>query len=166
MRNFAFGFAAIAAVVATPAMAAPATNTMPVSVNVINSCTVAATPMAFGAPTAIGGANVDTTSTISLLCTNGAAYDVALDNGLNAAAGQRYMSNGATTPVKVPYNIYKDTAHSVAWGATSGTGGNTSSGIAGVSGAVTLTAYGRIPSTATSVGAGAYVDTVTVTVTF
>ena len=166
MRKFAFGFAAIAAVVATPALAATATNTMPVSVNVINSCTVAATPMAFGAPTAIGGANVDTTSTISLVCTNGAAYDVALDNGLNAASGQRYMSNGATTPVKIPYNIYKDSAHASAWGSTSGTGGNTSSGVAGISGAVTLTAYGRIPSTATSVGAGAYIDTVTVTVTF
>lgn len=166
MRKFAFGFAAIAAVVATPALAATATNTMPVSVNVINSCTVAATPMAFGAPTAIGGANVDTTSTISLVCTNGAAYDVALDNGLNAAVGQRYMSNGATTPVKIPYNIYKDSARASAWGSTSGTGGNTSSGVAGVSGAVTLTAYGRIPSTATSVGAGAYLDTVTVTVTF
>ena len=166
MRKFAFGFAAIAAVVATPALAATATNTMPVSVNVINSCTVAATPMAFGSPTAIGGANVDSTSTISLVCTNGAAYDVALDNGLNSAVGQRYMSNGATTPVKIPYNIFKDSARSSAWGSTSGTGGNTSSGVAGVSGAVTLTAYGRIPSTATSVGAGAYLDTVTVTVTF
>ena len=166
MRNFAFGFAAIAAVVATPALAASATNTMPVSVNVINSCTVAATPMAFGAPTAIGSINIDTTSTITLGCTNGAAYDVALDNGLNATTGQRYMSNGATTPVKVPYNIFRDSAHSAAWGSTSGTGGNTSSGVAGVSGAVILTAYGRIPSTATSVGAGAYTDTVTVTVTF
>lgn len=166
MRNFAFGFAALAAVVATPALAATATNTMPVSVNVINSCTVAATPMAFGAPTAIGGANVDTTSTISLVCTNGAAYDVALDNGLNATSGQRNMSNGATTPVKIPYNIFKDAGRSSAWGSTSGAGGNTSSGVAGVSGAVTLTAYGRIPSTAASVGAGAYTDTVTVTVTF
>ena len=166
MRKIALGFAALGAVAATPAMAATATNTMPVSVNVINSCTVAATPMSFGAPTAIGGSNIDTTSTISLVCTNGASYDVALDQGLNAASGQRYMSNGAATPVKIPYNIYSDTGRSVAWGATSGTGGNTVSGVAGVSGAVSLTAYGRIPSTAVSVGAGSYTDTVTVTVTF
>ena len=164
MRKITFGFTALAAVVATPALAATATNTMPVSVNVINSCTVSATPMSFGAPTAIGGSAIDSTSTISLVCTNGATYDVALDQGLNAASGQRFMSNGAATPVKVPYGIFTDSARSAAWGSTSGT--NTVAGSAGTSGAVVLTAYGRIPSSATSVGAGAYVDTVTVTVTF
>ena len=166
MRKLALALAALGAVASTPVLAATATNTMPVSVNVINSCTVAASPMAFGAPTAIGGANIDTTSSITLQCTNGASYDVALDNGLNATSGQRYMSNGAATPVKVPYNVYSDSSRSVAWGATSGAGGNTVSGTAGTSGAVALTAYGRIPSTATSVGAGSYTDTVTVTVTF
>ena len=164
MRNIFLGLAAVAAVASAPALAATATNTMPVSVNVINSCTIAATPMSFGAPTAIGGANIDSTSTISLVCTNGATYDVALDQGLNAASGQRFMSNGAATPVKVPYGIFTDSARSAAWGSTSGT--NTVAGSAGTSGAVVLTAYGRIPSSATSVGAGAYVDTVTVTVTF
>ena len=164
MRKIAFAFAALGAVASTPALAATATNTMPVSVNVINSCTVAASPMSFGAPTAIGGANIDSTSTITLQCTNGAAYDVALDLGLNATAGQRFMSNGAATPVKIPYNVYSDSARSANWGSTSGT--NTVAGVAGASGAVSLTAYGRIPSTATSVGAGSYTDTVTVTVTF
>ena len=164
MRNIFLGLAAVAAVASTPALAATATNTMPVSVNVINSCTVAATPMSFGAPTAIGGSNIDSTSTISLACTNGATYVVALDQGLNAVLGQRFMSNGAATPVKVPYGIFTDSARSAARGSTSGT--NTVAGSAGASGAVVLTAYGRIPSSATSVGAGAYVDTVTVTVTF
>ena len=164
MRNIFLGLAAVAAVVSTPALAATATNTMPVSVNVINSCTVAATPMSFGAPTAIGGAAIDSTSTISLVCTNGATYDVALDQGLNASGGSRQMSNGATTPTKVPYGIFTDVARSSAWGSTRGV--NTVAGSAGTLGAVTLTAYGRIPASATSVGAGAYVDTVTVTVTF
>ena len=164
MRNLAIAFAALGAVASTPALAATATNTMPVSVNVINSCTVAASPMSFGAPSAIGGANVDTTSTITLQCTNGASYDVALDLGLNAASGQRYMSNGAATPVKIPYNVYTDSGRTTSWGNTSGT--DTVAGTAGTSGAVSLTAYGRIPSTATSVGAGSYTDTVTVTVTF
>ena len=163
MRKIALTLAALGAVVATPALAATATNTMPVSVNVINSCTVAATPMAFGAPTAIGGANIDTTSTITLACTNGSTYDVALDNGLNAASGQRYMSNGAATPVKIPYNVSAASAGGANWGSAVGT---TVTGSAGTSGAVVLTAYGRIPSSATSVGAGSYSDTVTVTVTF
>lgn len=163
MRKIFLGLAAVAAVASTPALAATATNTMPVSVNVINSCTVAATPMAFGAPTAIGGAPVNTTSTISLACTNGATYDVALDLGTHFQATQRYMSNAAGT-VTIPYNIYSDAARSAAWGSTSGT--NTVAGSAGLSGAVVLTAYGQIPASAASVGAGSYTDTVTVTVTF
>ena len=163
MRKIALALAALGAAVASPALAATATNTMPVSVNVINSCTVAATPMAFGAPTAIGGANIDTTSTITLACTNGSTYDVALDNGLNAASGQRYMSNGAATPVKIPYNVSKVSAGGANWGSAVG---STVTGTAGVTGLVTLTAYGRIPSSATSVGAGSYSDTVTVTVSF
>lgn len=166
MRKIIVGLAAVGAVIATPALAATTSNTMAVTVNVINSCTVTASAMAFGAPTAIGTANIDSTSTISLACTNGSTYDVALDNGANATSGQRYMSNGASTPVKIPYSIYSDAGRTTAWGATSGAGGNTSSGTTGTSGLVTLTAYGRIPSSAPSVGAGLYSDTVTVTVTF
>ena len=165
MRKIAFGIAAAAAVAATPALAGTATNTLPVEVNVINSCTIAATPMNFGSPTAIGTSNVDRTSTVSLQCTNGANYDVAMDPGLNASGTQRRMSNGAATPVFVPYAIYRDTTYTAAAEWTAAVGG-TVSGTAGVSGLVSLTAYGRIPSTATSVGAGSYLDTVTVTVTF
>lgn len=164
MRKIALAAAAFGVLAASPALAAStATNTMPVSVNVINSCTVAATPMAFGAPTAIGSANIDTTSTITLACTNGSGYEVGLDGGLNAASGQRYMSNGAATPTKIPYNVSSVSAGGANWGNTTGT---TVVGTAGVSGLVTLTAYGRIPSSAPSVGAGSYSDTVTVTVTF
>lgn len=163
MRKIALGLAAVAAISAAPAVAGTATNNMPVSVNVLNSCTVAATPMAFGSPTAIGGVDIDTTSTVSLVCTNGAAYDVALDNGLNVSGTQRRMSNGATTPVYVNYGIFKDAARTTNWGSAVGA---TQAGTAGVSGLVSLTAYGRIPSSAASVGAGTYTDTVTVTVTF
>jgi spore coat protein U-like protein len=165
MRKIAFGIAAAAAVAATPAVAGTATNTLPVEVNVINSCTIAATPMNFGSPTAIGTANIDRTSTVSLVCTNGAAYDVAMDPGLNAAGSQRRMSDGGGTPVYIPYAIYRDTSYTAAAEWTSSTG-NTVSGVAGASGLVSLTAYGRIPSTAPSVVAGTYRDTVTVTVTF
>jgi spore coat protein U-like protein len=163
MRNIFLGLAVVAAVASTPALAAVATNTMPVSVNVINACTVAATPMAFGTPAAIGALNIDTTSTISLACTNGASYEVSLDTGTHAVTGQRYLSNLAGT-VTIPYNVYRDSGRSQTWGNTVAT--DTMVGTAGALGAVSLTAYGRIPSTASSVVAGAYTDTVTVTVTF
>lgn len=161
MRKIAFGFAAAAAIAATPAFAGTATNNMPVSVNVINSCTVAASPMNFGGVTSIGGAPINTTSSIALTCTNGASYDVALDNGTHASGSQRNLANGAVT---IPYNIYLDAGRTSAWGNTSGT--NTVAGTAGVTGVVALTAYGQIPASASSVTAGSYTDTVTVTVTF
>jgi len=163
MRKIAFGFAAIAAIVATPALAASASNTMPVSVNVINSCTVAASPMAFGTLTSVGGVNVDTTANVDLVCTIGASYDVSMDFGTNVAAGQRYLVNTTDPTKKIPYNIYRDSGRSLSWGNTAGTDtltGTTASGL------VTIPAYGRIPASATSVPAGAYTDTVTVTVNF
>jgi len=160
MRKIALGIAALAAVAAAPAMAATTTNTMPVSVNVINSCTVAATPMSFGSPTAIGGANVNSSSTITLVCTNGALYDVALDNGLHVSgASQRNMHSAGG--VAIPYNVYSDAARTAAWNSTS-----TQSGTMGLTGTTTLTAYGQIPASASPVVAGSYTDTITVTVTF
>ncbi len=164
MRKIAFGIAAVTAAIASPAFAGTASNTMPVSVNVLNSCTVSATPMAFGSPTQIGGTAIDSTSTITLSCTTGAAYEVALNSGLNAVAGQRYMAGNAVPANTVPYNIFSDSLRSAAWGSTSGT--DTVSGTASSGAAFTLTAYGRIPASAASVPADSYNDTVTVTVTF
>lgn len=163
MRKIAFGFAAIAALAATPALAASASNQMPVSVNVINSCTVSASPMAFGTLTSVGGVNVDTTASVDLICTIGAAYDVAMDVGIHATGSQRYLQNTTDATKKIPYGVYRDSARGQNWGNTSGTdtvAGSSATGLA------TLTAYGRIPASATSVPAGSYTDTVTVTVNF
>ncbi|MBS0476815.1 MAG: spore coat protein U domain-containing protein [Proteobacteria bacterium] len=163
MRKIAFGFAALATVAATPALAASASNQMPVSVNVVNSCTVVASPMAFGTLTSVGGVNVDTSANVDLTCTIGAAYDVSMDVGSHATGSARFLQNTTDATKKIPYGIYRDSARTQAWGNTSGT--DTSVGTS-VAGNTTLVAYGRIPSTATSVPAGAYTDTVTVTVNF
>lgn len=164
MRKIAYGIAAVSVALASPAFAGTAQNDMPVSVNVLNSCTVAATPMAFGSPTQIGGADIDSTSTITLTCTTGAAYEVALDTGGNAASGQRYMAGTGSNTDTIPYNIYRDSGRSQTWGANSGS--DTVSGTAASGSAFTLTAYGQIPSSAAAVVADNYTDTVTVTVTF
>ncbi|MDE2434652.1 MAG: spore coat protein U domain-containing protein [Sphingomonadales bacterium] len=163
MRKIAFGFAALAAVAASPALAASASNQMPVSVNVINSCTVAASPMAFGTLTSVGGVNVDTTANVDLVCTIGAGYDVAMDVGTHATGAQRFLQNTTDATKKIPYGVFRDSARTSNWGNTSGT--DTSIGTT-ATGTATLVAYGRIPSTAVSVPAGSYTDTVTVTVNF
>lgn len=162
MRKIAFGFAALATLAASPALAATASNTMPVSVNVINSCTVSATPMAFGTLTSVGGTDIDTSANVNLVCTVGATYDVSMDFGTHAVAGQRYLQSATDATKTIPYGVFRDAGRLQGWGNTVGTTG-TGTASAGLT---TLTAYGRIPSSAASVPAGAYTDTVTVTVQF
>jgi spore coat protein U-like protein len=150
------------AAVATPASAGVATATMPVSAVVLENCTVTATPMAFGSMVNVGAANVDSTSTIALVCTPNADFDVALSDGANASGGQRRLKHSVNAEY-INYDVFLDAARSQHWGNTTGT--DTKPGTAPL-GAATYTAYGRIPSGVTPVSAGAYSDSLTVTVTF
>ncbi|WP_144095905.1 spore coat U domain-containing protein [Croceicoccus sediminis] len=152
-----------AALIAAPAYAGTADTTMPVTAEVLDACTVSATPMAFGTIPVLGSQDIDAQATVSLLCTVGASYDVAMDVGLNSSGGgQRYLGNSGGAADVIPYDIYTDSARSAVWGNTVG---NTVGGVA-TTGIVDITAYGRIPVSATPVVAGSYEDTVTVTVTF
>lgn len=152
--------AALAA--AAPAHAGTANGSIPVSALVLETCIVVATPMAFGSLTDVGAADVDTTSTITLTCTPNADYDIALNDGANADAGQRRMKNG-TSAEFLNYDVYMDAARTDAWGNSAGV--NTKAGTAPL-GVAIHTAYGRIPAGVDGVSAGLYSDTVTVTVTF
>ncbi len=148
---------------AQPAAAGSTTGQMPVSAQVLENCSVASTPMAFGSITDVGAANVDTTATITLRCTANATFVVLLDDGVNANAGQRRMAN-VTTNEFLPYEIYKDETRSDRWGKTPGS--DTVSGSADLLGSASITAYGRIAKGVSKVSAGSYTDTVTITVNF
>ena len=160
---FAGTFAAIASLTSSSAFAGTNSGSMLVNAIILNSCTVIATPMAFGTLSVLGGSNYNSTSIITLTCTPLTAYDVALDNGLYSSSGVRRMRNLANSAY-ISYNIYSDASRTAAWGSTSGN--NTVAGTTDITGIKLLTAYGRIPSSATSVAAGVYDDTVTVSVTF
>lgn len=163
MRKIAIALAAVAGLAASPAFAGTTTTTMPVTATVFNNCTVSATSMAFGSLTGLGVSNHDASATVSLACTPNAAYDVGLDFGDNNAGGVRHLVNTTDATQTVPYAVYSDAARTVPWGNTFGT--NTVTGIA-AGGSATLTAFGRIPSTAAAVTAGSYEDFITVTVNF
>lgn len=150
------------AVVASPAVAGSNSSTMVVSATVVENCTIAATPLAFG-NVSPGSINFDSSATVALVCTPNADFDVLIGNGSNSSLGQRRLANLGSTEF-IPYDLYMDAAHTQSWGNTVGT--NTMAGVGGVSGIVNYTVYGRIPSTASPVGAGSYSDTVTVTVNF
>lgn len=163
-KNYtAVALACIASCFAGEATAATSSGTTQVSATVLTNCTIVASPLAFGsAITNVGGANIDSTSTITLSCTPNAIYNVALDNGLYALSGARRL-RGTVSGEYLPYEIYTSNTHSARWGQTISTdtvGGTATTGVA------TLTAYGRIPQSASPVSADTYGDTVTATVNF
>jgi spore coat protein U-like protein len=129
-----------------------------VTANVVSQCSVSATTLDFGS-VGLLLANTDGTSTLTLQCANGVAWQVGLDNGQHASGTIRRMSGPGGL---VSYELYRNAGRSLRWGSTlntdtvvgSGTGGNQS-----------LSVYGRVP-TQTTPSAGTYNDTITVTVTY
>lgn len=148
---------------ALPAYGQDSSTSMPVSATVLENCTVLSTNMAFGPITEVGAGNVDATATISLTCTANAGYDVQLNDGENALAGQRRLTNNAGDHF-LNYDIFQNAGYTDRWGDERGV--DTVSGTADILGTETLTAYGRIPAGVAKVPAGLYTDTITVTVNF
>lgn len=97
------------------------------------------------------------TGNLQLLCTTGTPFTVGLDNGLNAAAGQRRMAG--TGGAFIVYNLYQEPARTTLWAPgtpLAGTGTGTP---------VNLIVYGQVPAQATP-AAGTYTDTVTMIITW
>ncbi|MBR0650386.1 spore coat U domain-containing protein [Roseomonas terrae] len=156
-------FIALAAVVCSavyaPARAQTATTTFQVTATVQATCLITANPLAFGTYT---GTQTDATTTISVTCTNTTAYNVALNAG--TAPGATVTTRSMTGPASalLGYSLFSDAARTVVWGTTVGT--NTVAGT-GTGSAQALTVYGRVPA-GQFVAPGAYVDTITATVSF
>ena len=146
--------------------AATETETFDVLLTLLASCTIdQATDMDFGTRTeaAVNAGGITSTSTISVTCSNGTAYDI----GLSGTNGSRNMTSAAGS--SVAYELYQDSGNSTDWDNTnvnSGTGDSTQQD---------FTVNGLIPAqTATIDGADNIdgdtgvdlSDTVTVTVTF
>lgn len=140
-------------------MAATATATMGVTSTVQATCLISATPLAFGTYT---GAQVDSTGTVSVTCTNTTPYNVGLNVGL--ATGATVTTRKMTGPsgALLNYALYSDTGRTTNWGNTVST-----DTVAGTGNAASqaLTVYGR-ETAAQYVTPGAYTDTITATITY
>ena len=129
-----------------------------VTATVVSQCSVSASTLDFGT-VGLLLANTDGTSTVTLQCANGVAWQVGLDNGQHATGTTRRLSGPGGL---LNYELYRNTTRTQRWGNTlntdtvigTGTGGNQS-----------LSVYGRVP-TQTTPSAGIYNDTITVTVTY
>jgi spore coat protein U-like protein len=135
------------------AYAATTTTTFTVTATVPSVCSVSATNLSFGT---YANAQIDATSIVSVTCTSGGGYTVALDNGTNYSVPNRRMTNGSAS---LNYELYSDSGRSVIWNST-----NTVAGT-GSGSAQDLTVYGRLTATQGLI-AGFYTDTITVTVTY
>ena len=130
--------------------------TFTAQVNIPDQCQVSATDLDFGTRNT-PLAQVDSTSTVTVRCTNTTDFDVGLNDGLN---GNRQMSNGSG---QVAYQLYQNAGRTILWGNTTGT---LQSGVGlGTGGAQNFTVFGRVFADPTA-EPGSYSDTVTVEVTF
>lgn len=157
------GALAAAALAPFNAHAGTDTDTFTVSANVIATCDVVANDLEFGDYNPVTAANLDVATTMSLTCTNGTAYNVALDlgAGTGASTATRYMANGGGTDF-LGYTLYRNAGRTQLWGSTIGT--NTLSGT-GAGTAANIDVFARIPMNQ-AVPSGSYTDTITVTVSW
>ncbi|AUG53830.1 Csu type fimbrial protein [Thalassospira marina] len=106
--------------------------------------------------------NVQSSSSVSVQCTNDTAYNVGLSPGLGVGAtvaGRLMTGPGGQT---VSYQLYQDAGRTQVWGNTVGADTVASVGTGDVQ---SYTVYGQVPAQLTP-SAGVYADVVTVTVTY
>jgi len=137
-----------------------ATDQFQVLITIESTCSIdtpAATDVDFGS-VASTATNIEAEGTLSVNCTPGTPWNIALDAGENAAGdvAARAMSNGTE---EVPYQLYQDAGRATVWGDTVGTDTLVGEGIGEVE---EVTVYGLVPSANSP--AGNYSDTVTATV--
>ena len=144
-----------------PGSAQPATDTstMAVTAIVIATCVVGTAPLAFG-NYAMG--QTDSTTSVTAFCTNGTPYTVSLSAGTGSGASVAVRKLTGPASATLNYSLYQDVGRTSVWGHTIGT--DTAAGT-GNGTTQTLTVYGRIVA-AQGAAAGAYTDTITVTLTY
>lgn len=139
-------------------------TTFGVTASVGANCLVSAADLAFGTYT--GTAALTSSSDVTVRCTNGTPYTVALSTGSGTYAARLLASGGNN----LRYNLYTSIAYTSIWGdgtASTALVTGTGAGMA-LGSAVTHTVYGQLPDNAANEAApvGSYADTITVTVEY
>lgn len=157
--------AAAFALHAPVSQAATATTSMGVVAVIVQTCIAAATPIVFGD---YSTTQLDNTGVITVTCTpDVASYNVALGAGaaLGATTSTRKLTALAGTST-LNYSLYRDSSRTQNWGEAQGSDTQSSSLATTDLGVIkTFTVYGRLQGNQFS-PAGAYADTVQVTVNY
>ncbi|WP_322024258.1 spore coat U domain-containing protein [Burkholderia sp. BCC1977] len=133
-----------------------------VTANVVNNCNISTTPMSFGNASVLTAA-LTATSTISVQCTSGDAWQLALNGGSTSASVTARQMKGAAYGATVGYQLYTDSARSTIWG--DGTSSTSMVTGTGTGAAAAVTVYGKVP-VQTTPRPDTYSDTVTATISF
>lgn len=144
LATAAFGLAAAGA-----AQAQTATTTFQVTADVQAACSVAATDLIFGNYLASALTPLDSTSTITVTCTNGTTYGV----GVGATPMARTMAGPGGN---LNYGMFNEIGRTTAFGVV---------GASGNGAGQAYTVFGRVPA-GQFLTAGAYSAIVDVTVTY
>jgi spore coat protein U-like protein len=136
---------------------------MPIRVDVLDSCTIAALPLVFLMPVPVN-AQIDRTTTITVSCPPNTAYTIDLDDGLNAQGGGGFKRRvkHATLNDYMNYELYQNGPGNKIWGQGNSRNFAGNSGLSGVS---VHTIFGRLQAKSNA-SAGQYRDVVTVTVNY
>jgi spore coat protein U-like protein len=160
--------AAVLVAVSGAAVAATKTSSFVVAASVPKNCLVSSTNMNFGVYTPAAG-DLTASSTVTVRCTSGTTFDVALSAGQEASFAPRKLQDAGLNELE--YNLYTSNTYATVWG--DGTGATVKqNGVGagmGVPQAVAMTVYGRLPDNAAnqlSPESASYADTITVTVTY
>ena len=159
-RSLGCVIAALAAVAVSNGALAATCNTAG------NPPTVSATALNFGNYNAATPAAATSNGTVNVKCVSAVrtlpTFTIKLSQGSAASYAPRHMTSGANN---LNYNIYTTAALTTVWG--DGTAGTVLQNYAAAAllNLTTFTAFGQIPANQ-YVKAGAYTDTITVTVTY
>jgi spore coat protein U-like protein len=133
------------------------------------SCSLSATPLAFGKYVPSSGSPSDFTATITVTCTASGTTPVPIHgiiSLLNASRLGRHLTDGGR---RLRYQLYLDPARTLTWESDSGGDGAVSvSGVAGPTNPFrqTFTVYGRILARQPEARVGNYTDQLTVVLNY
>ena len=165
MRKIAFGLAMGLLGISSSAFAATTTGSFLVKITIIDNCvftTGGLTDLDFGTKGVLS-APLSLSSNIKVQCTTNTPYTISLDagQGVGGTTAVRKMT-GPTFFSLISYTLTRDAAGTLTWGNTVGTDTN---GGTGTGAEVIYPIYAQIPAQTTP-QAGAYSDTIAVTITY
>lgn len=148
-----------AAPIASAATATAPTN-MRVSIEIVNSCSIATNDLDFGSPSSLA-ADIDADTSVSVSCTSLGPISVGLSvgGGTGATVASRKMTNGAAT---IDYSLFSDSTRLVPIGDVGADRiGGSSTGAPQV-----FNIYGRVFGGQGAKPTGIYADSVVATVEY